>query len=81
MLNNFTSGFGASTAGTIRTSVYVCDTCHDSTQKTITVASTLPTGAVEKQVELWVIAYQMLEDIETNYAKSHMKTITFNDYY
>jgi hypothetical protein len=67
--------------GTIRTSVYVGDTCHDSTQKNITVASTLPTGAVGKQVELWVPAYQMLEDIETNYAESHMKTITFNDYY
>jgi hypothetical protein len=33
MLNNFVSGFGASTAGTIRSSVYVGDTCHDSTKK------------------------------------------------
>ena len=73
MLNNFTSGFGTSTAGTIRTSVYVGDTCHDSIQKNITVASTLPTGAVGKQVELWVPAYQMLEDIELNYAESHIK--------
>jgi hypothetical protein len=81
MLNNFTAGFGTSTAGTIRTSVYVGDTCHDSIQKTITVASTLPTGATGKQVELWIPAYQMLEDIEANYAESHMKTITFNDYY
>jgi hypothetical protein len=81
MLNNFTSGFTASTAGTIRASVYVGDTCHDSTQKNITIASTLPVGAVGKQVELWIPAYQMLEDIELNYAESHMKTITFNDYY
>jgi hypothetical protein len=81
MLNNFTSGFTASTAGTIRASVYVGDTCHDSTQKNITIASTFPSGAVGKQVELWIPAYQMLEDIELNYAESHMKTITFNDYY
>jgi len=79
MLNNFTTGFSGATAGTIRASVYVGDTCHDSIQKTITTG--LLTGAVGKQVELWVPAYQMLEDIETNYAESHMKTITFNDYY
>ena len=40
MLNNFVSGFGSSTAWTIRASVYVGDTCHDSTQKNITIAST-----------------------------------------
>jgi hypothetical protein len=80
MLNNFVSGFGTSTAGTIRTSIYVGDTCHDSIQKTIT-ATGLITGSVGKQVELWVPSCQMLEDIELNYAESHMKTITFNDYY
>ena len=74
MLNNFVSGFGSSTAGTIRASVYVGDTCHDSTQKNITIAANLPIGAVGKQVELWVPAYQMLEDIDANYAESHMKT-------
>ena len=79
MLNNFTAGFAGSIGGSVRASVYVGDTCHDSIQKTIT--SGLLTGAVGKQVELWVPAYQMLEDIETNYAESHMKTITFNDYY
>ena len=31
MLNNFTDGFAGSTAGTLRASVYVGDTCHDST--------------------------------------------------
>ena len=79
MLNNFTAGFAGSTGGSVRASVYVGDTCHDSIQKTIT--SGLSTGQVGKQVELWVPAYQMLEDIELNYAESHMKTITFNDYY
>ena len=33
MLNNFTDGFTGSPAGTLRASVYVGDTCHDSTQK------------------------------------------------
>ena len=56
MLNNFVSGFGVSSAGTIRASVYVGDTCHDSIQKSITTG--LLTGAVGKQVELWVPAYQ-----------------------
>jgi hypothetical protein len=46
MLNNFVSGFGTSTAGTIRTSIYVGDTCHDSIKKTIT-ATGLITGSVE----------------------------------
>jgi len=81
MLNNFVSGFGASTAGTIRTSVYVGDTCHDSIQKNITIASTLPTGAVGKQVELWVPAYQMLVDVDRDYSNGHNKIITYNDYY
>ena len=36
MLNNFTDGFAGSAAGTLRASVYVGDTCHDSTQKTVT---------------------------------------------
>jgi hypothetical protein len=58
---------------------YVGDTCHDSTQTTLTIG--LQSGAVGKQVEFLVPAYQMLEDIEANYAESHMKTITFNDYY
>jgi hypothetical protein len=56
MLNNFTDGFGASTDGTLRTSIYIGDTCHDSIQKTITAG--LYTGGVGKQVELWVPAYK-----------------------
>ena len=46
-------------------------------KKSITTG--LSTGAVGKQVELWVPAFQMLEDIESNYAESNMKTITFHD--
>ena len=33
MLNNFTDGFDCAPPGTLRASVYVGDTCHDSTQK------------------------------------------------
>jgi hypothetical protein len=33
MLNNFTDGFTGATAGTLRASVYVGDTCYDTTQK------------------------------------------------
>jgi hypothetical protein len=79
MLNNFTSGFAGSIAGSVRTSVYVGDTCHDSIQKTITAG--LSTGAVEKQFELWVPAYQMLVDMDRNYSDGHNKIITCNDYY
>ena len=79
MLNNFVSGFGASTAGTIRTSVYVGDTCHDSTQKS--VAPGILTGAVGKQVELWVPSYQMLVDVDRDYSNGHQKIISYNDYY
>ena len=35
ILNNITSGFTAAVAGTVRASVYVGDTCHDSTQTTL----------------------------------------------
>jgi len=79
MLNNFVSGFGVSSAGTIRASVYVGDTCHDSIQKSITTG--LLTGAVGKQVELWVPAYQMLVDVDRDYSNGHNKIITYNDYY
>ena len=51
MLNNFTDSFAGSSAGTLRASVYVGDTCHDSTQKTVT-NNGLSTGGVGKQVEL-----------------------------
>jgi hypothetical protein len=75
MLNNWTTGFTNSTPNTtLRTSIYVGDTCHDSTQ--ITIDSEITNGAVGKQIELWIPAYQMLVDIEKNYAESHMKTIT-----
>ncbi len=79
MLNNFASGFNNSSAGTLRTSVYVGDTCHDSIQGNITAG--LSTGAVGKQVELWVPAYQMLPEIEDDYNNNHVKFLTFNDYY
>jgi hypothetical protein len=79
MLNNFTDGFAGSVAGTLRASVYVGDTCHDSTQKA--VVTTLGTGAVGKQVELWVPAYQMLPDVELNYAENHMRDVSYYDYY
>ena len=79
MLNNFSSGFTGSSAGIIRTSVYVGDTCHDSIQKTIT--SGLLTGTTGKQVELWVPAYQILVDIDQDYSNNHKKIVTYNDYY
>ena len=79
MLNNFVSGFGVSSAGTIRASVYVGDTCHDSIQKSITTG--LLIGAVGKQVKLWVPAYQMLVDVDRDYSNGHNKIITYNDYY
>lgn len=79
MLNNFTDGFGTSPAGTIRASVYVGDTCHDSHQKS--VANGVVAGAVGQQVELWVPAVQMLENIEEDYAKNHMRDISYLDYY
>jgi hypothetical protein len=80
MLNNWTKCFSNSAVNTsLRYSLYVGDTCHDFTQKLITTGSS--TGSVGKQIELWIPAYQMLEDIKLNYAESHMKTITLNDYY
>ena len=33
MLNNLSDGFNGATAGTVRASVYVGDTCYDTTQK------------------------------------------------
>jgi hypothetical protein len=80
MLNNWTTGFtGSTTNTTLRTSIYVGDTCYDSTQKS--VAPGILTGAVGKQVELWVPAYQMLVDVDANYSEGHKKIITYNDYY
>jgi len=80
MLNNFTDGFAGSPAGSLRASVYVGDTCHDSTQKTVT-NNGLSTGGVGKQVELWVPAYQMLPDIEMSYAHNHLRDTSYHDYY
>jgi hypothetical protein len=78
MLNNVSDGFEGATAGTLRASVYVGDTCYDTTQKAV---GTLVTGAVGKQVELHVQAVQMLPDIESNYAQNHLRDITYHDYY
>ena len=80
MLNNFEDGFKASPAGTLRASVYVGDTCHDSTQKSVT-NNGLSTGGVGKQVELWVPAYQMLPDVEMSYAQNHLRDVSYFDYY
>ena len=60
--------------------VYVGDTCHDSTQKTVT-NNGLSTGGVGKQVELWIPAYQMLPDVEMSYAQNHLRDISYHDYY
>ena len=80
MLNNWDTGFTNSAANTtLRTSVYVGDTCYDSTQKS--VAPGLLTGGVGKQVELWVPAYQMLVDVDRDYSNGHQKIISYNDYY
>jgi hypothetical protein len=78
LLNNVSDGFDSASAGTLRASVYVGDTCHDSTQKGFTGVST---GAVGKQVELHVQAVQMLPDIESNYAQNHLHDISYHDYY
>ena len=80
ILNNITSGFTGAEAGTVRASVYVGDTCHDSTQTANAFAGSNG-GAVGKQVELWVPAYQMLPDVELNYSKNHMHDISYYDYY
>jgi len=78
MLNNWTTGFvGSEPNTTVRTSIYVGDTCYDSTQKSIT--SGLGTGSVGKQVELWVPAYQILSDMQSDYSNNHKKVITYND--
>jgi len=61
MLNSVTDGFDSASAGTLRASVYVGDTCHDSTQSGFGAS----TGSVGKQVELHVQALQMLPDIES----------------
>jgi hypothetical protein len=78
MLNNVASGFTGVGAGTVRASVAVGDTVLDSTQKN---TAGVATGAVGKQVELWVPAYQMLPDIDDNYSKNHLRDISYYDYY
>ena len=80
MLNNFADGFAGSSAGTLRASVYVGDTCHDATQKSVT-NNGLSTGGVGQQVELWVPAVQMLEDVEMNYSQNHLRDVSYFDYY
>jgi len=78
MLNNVASGFSGVGAGALRASVSVGDTVLDSTQKSV---AGIASGAVGKQVELWVPAYQMLPDVELNYAENHLRDISFYDYY
>jgi hypothetical protein len=80
MLSNWDYGFdGFKQNTTVRTSIYVGDTCYDSVQKSITTG--LATGSVGKQVELWVPAYQILSDMQSDYSNNHKKIITYNDYY
>ena len=78
MLNNVASGFSGVGAGALRASVSVGDTVLDSTQKSV---AGIASGAVGKQVELWVPAYQMLPNVELNYAENHLRDISFYDYY
>ena len=78
MLNNVADGFNGALAGTVRASVYVGDTCYDTTQR---ITGTLATGGVGKQVELHVQAVQMLPDIESNYAQNHLRDVSYHDYY
>lgn len=78
MLNNFTAGFNGAAAGTVRASVYVGDSCLDATQRTLGATATAGVG---KQVELHVPAYQMLPDVELNYAENHMRDISYYDFY
>jgi hypothetical protein len=79
MLNNWDTGFtGSAVNTTLRTSIYVGDTYYDTTQKS--VAPGILTGAVGKQVESWVPAYQMLVDMDKNYSEGHKKLISYNGY-
>ena len=77
MLNNITDGFNGAPSGTLRASVYIGDTCHDSIQKGFTNA----TGSVGKQVELHVQAVQMIPDMETSYVLNHVRDVSYHDYY
>ena len=78
MLNNVSTGFAGTGAGTIRASVYVGNSCLDSTQNAVSGSGT---GAVGKQVELWVPAIQMLPDVEDDYARNHLRDVSYYDYY
>ena len=78
MLNNVDDGFDTASAGTVRASVYVGGTCHDSTQSDFTGVTT---GAVGKQVELHVQAVQMIPDMETSYVLNHVRDVSYHDYY
>jgi len=78
MLNNITDGLNGAPTGTVRASVYVGDTCHDTTQKDFTGVST---GSVGKQVELHVQAVQMLPDMEKSYGLNHLRDVSYHDYY
>ena len=78
MLNNVATGFNGTGAGTIRASVYVGDSCLDTTQNAV---SGTGTGGVGKQVELWVPAVQMLPDVEEDYARNHLRDVSYYDYY
>lgn len=65
------------TAGTIRASIYVGDVCHDATQAGFNAS----TGAVGKQVQLWVPALQMKPDVEESYLSNMNKSVKYHDFY
>jgi len=77
MLNNITDGFNGAPTGIVRASVYVGDTCHDSTQTGFTGVST---GKVGKQVELHVQAVQMLPDMEKSYDLNHLRDVSYHQF-
>jgi len=78
LLNNVDDGFDSAPNGTLRASVCVGDTCHDSTQKGFTGVTT---GAVGKQVELQVQAVQMLKEMENSYVLNHLRDVSYHNYY
>lgn len=68
---------GTLTSGTARASLYIGDTCYDSVQAGINNS----TGAVGKQVQLWVPAVQMKPDVEESYLSNMNKSVKYHDFY
>ena len=66
MLNNVADGFSGATAGTLRASVYVGDTCYDTTQKT---AGTLATGGLVSKWNYTFKPFKCLTTLKTTTPK------------